>query len=131
MHAGNHHEFTNRFSSLLKSYQAGLLSSISVPLYSQDQVIGSLHIRSLAPDAYIDADVALAEKVGNQIAGAIPNAQLFQELERALEALREREERFRTLLQTMEEATMRLTLKETIPLSMNLFVKSVNIPKMN
>lgn len=42
-------------------------------------------MRSLKPYAYTDKDVRLAERVANQIAGAIANAQLFIERKRALE----------------------------------------------
>jgi len=52
---------------------------MSVPLISKDQVIGVLHFRSLKPNAYSEMDLRLAERVGNQIAGAIANSQLFAE----------------------------------------------------
>jgi CheY-like chemotaxis protein len=61
---------------------------LSVPLISKDEVIGVLHIRSLKPNAYTELDLKLAERVGNQIAGAIANAQLFVDRNRAEEALR-------------------------------------------
>ena len=75
----NIEELKSRFPSLLTAFQAGLRSMITVPLISKDQVIGSLHIRSLKPNAYTESDLRLAQRVGNQIAGAIANAQLFAE----------------------------------------------------
>ena len=74
-----------RYPGLLSAFQAGLRSMMSVPLFAKDQVIGSLHIRSLKPNAYSETDMRLAERVGNQIAGAIANAQLFTERKRAEE----------------------------------------------
>ena len=84
-------ELKTRYPGLLTSFQAGLRSMMSVPLISKDQVIGSLHIRSLTPNAYTELDMKLAERVGNQIAGAITNAQLFIERKQAEEALRKSE----------------------------------------
>jgi PAS domain S-box-containing protein len=107
----NYQEFARRFPIILKTYQAGIRSAISVPLLSKDQVIGSLTIRSYFPDAYTQKDVNLMEKVGLQIAGAIANAQLFHERERVAEILREREEKYRTLLETMEESYSEVDLK--------------------
>ena len=65
---------------------------ISVPLISKDQVIGVLNFRSTKPNIYSEADLRLAERVGNQIAGAIANAQLYAEVKRAEEALQRSEE---------------------------------------
>ena len=61
---------------------------ISVPLLSNDRVIGALHIRSTKQKAYAENDVKLAERVGSQIAGAIANAQLYSEWKKVEKALR-------------------------------------------
>ncbi len=68
--------------SNLKNFQAGLRSFMSVPLISKDQVIGGLHLRSFKPKAYTEKDVSLAESIASQIAGAIANAQLYEETKR-------------------------------------------------
>jgi PAS domain S-box-containing protein len=60
-------------------------------------VIGVLSLRATKPNAYTEGDLRLAERVGNQIAGAIANAQLFAEHKRTEEALRESERRFKDL----------------------------------
>jgi PAS domain S-box-containing protein len=70
-----------------RGFQAGLRSFMSVPLISKDQVIGVLHLQSLKPKAYTEANVKLAESIGAQIAGAIANAQLYAEQKRAEEVL--------------------------------------------
>jgi len=66
-----------RFPTLLTTFQAGLRSMMSVPLLSQDRVIGVLHFRSTRLGAYTEKDVKLAESIAAQIAGAMANAQLF------------------------------------------------------
>jgi PAS domain S-box-containing protein len=74
-----------------------------VPLISKDKVIGILHLLSTKPKAYSEADVRLAERVGDQIAGAVASAQLFMQLKRAEEALRESEDRYRTLAESAQD----------------------------
>lgn len=55
--AENQQEFTDHFLQILSTFQVGLRSMISVPLSSKDQVIGVLHIHSLAANAYTDVDM--------------------------------------------------------------------------
>ncbi|HJX31509.1 MAG TPA: PAS domain S-box protein, partial [Thermodesulfobacteriota bacterium] len=76
-------EWGECFPALLSTFQSGIRSMLAVPLFSKDQVIGMLHLQSLAPKAYTEEDLKLAEKVSNQIAGAIANAQLFTQHERS------------------------------------------------
>jgi PAS domain S-box-containing protein len=79
-------EYKDRFPMLLSTFQAGFRSIMDVPLFSKGRIMGSLLLRSLKPYAYTVEDVRLAEKVGDQIAGAIASAQLFTERTRAEEA---------------------------------------------
>ncbi len=79
-------ELKDRFPMLLSTFQAGFRSIMDVPLFSKGRIIGGLLLRSLKPYAYTDEDVRLAEKVGDQIVGAIAGGQLFAELTRAEEA---------------------------------------------
>ena len=72
---------------------AGLPSMIMVPLFSRDRVIATLTIRSREPDAYCEDDLALATRIGTQVAGALANSQLYaqrtlaeMELQQAKEA---------------------------------------------
>ena len=90
-----------RYPNFVKHFRAGLRSMIATPLISQDQLIGILHIQSLKPNAYTESDVRLAERVSNQIAGAIANAQLFSERKRAQEALLESEARLQVQINRM------------------------------
>ena len=68
-------------------------SALCVPLIAMDNVIGSLTFRSKKLKAYTEQDLHLAEKIGVQIAGAIVNAQLFNDLSKTEKSLRESEER--------------------------------------
>jgi PAS domain S-box-containing protein len=95
----NESELAGRFPHLLKHFRHGIRSVMTVPLISKDQVIGALHFRSLKPNAYTESDLRLAERVGNQIAGAIASAQLFIERNQAEEALREFESKHRDLVE--------------------------------
>ena len=92
-----------RYPALLPSFRSGFRSMMSVPLISQDQVIGLLHLRSTRPSAYTKADLKHAEKVGHQIAGAIANAQLFAERTQAQKALQESEQRYRALAESAQD----------------------------
>jgi len=81
--ADDEKELMDRFPALLSAFQAGIRSAISVPLFSHDQMIAGLHLQSLKPNAYTEAELKLTEKVSNQIAGAIANAQLFADHQRS------------------------------------------------
>lgn len=78
-------------------FEAGLKSLICVPLLYRDRVIGVLHFRAKKPEAYTGQDLRLAERIGEQITGAIANAQLYAGLKRAEQALKESEQRYREL----------------------------------
>jgi len=94
-------EYKDRFPMLLSTFEAGFRSIMNVPLFSKGEVIGGLLLRSLKPYAYMDKDVKLAERVGSHIAGAIGNAQLFLKEKQIEEALRESEDRFRQVAETV------------------------------
>ncbi len=96
-------ELQNRHPTLLSAFDKGLRSLIVVPLISKDQVIGAIHFRSTKSNAYSDQDLKLAQSVASQIAGAIANAQLFTEHKRSEEMLRESEEKYRTIIENIED----------------------------
>jgi two-component sensor histidine kinase len=81
-------ELTAEFPGLLPEFRAGFRSFLSVPLISQQQVVGGLHLRSKKYKAFAEEDLRLAECVANQIAGAIANTEVFLERKRAEEQLR-------------------------------------------
>ncbi len=77
-------------------------TSILVPLISKGEVIGVLAIHSYKKNVYSEQDLNLAERVGNQIAGAIANAELFQERKQIEEALRNSHANYRALAETSD-----------------------------
>jgi PAS domain S-box-containing protein len=94
-------EYKDRFPMLSSTFEAGFRSIMNVPLFSKGKVIGGLLLRSRKLNAYSDKDVRIAESIGNQIAGAIAIAQLFQEQKQMENRLRESEERFRQVAETV------------------------------
>jgi PAS domain S-box-containing protein len=95
----NADKVATQFPAISPKFQAGLSSLLCVPLISRNEAIGVLHFRSKKPNAYIEQDLRLAERIGAQIAGAIANAQLFADLKKAEKSLRESEGRFRALFE--------------------------------
>jgi PAS domain S-box-containing protein len=81
-------EAGKRFSQSMSAFQAGFRSLMAVPLISKDRVIGVLHLHSLKPKAYSEANVSLAENIGAQIAGTIASAQLYEEAKRMVNYIR-------------------------------------------
>ncbi len=100
----NAKEIEHQYPNLFKTFKTGLCSTLSVPLISMDKVIGSIVFRSKKLKAYTEQDLRLAESIGLQIAGAIANAQLFAELKKTENSLRESEERFRLAYSTSPDA---------------------------
>jgi PAS domain S-box-containing protein len=94
-------EYKDRFPMLLSTFEAGFRSIMNVPLFSKGEIIGGLLLRSRKPNAYTDKDVKVAESIGNQIAGAIAIAQSFHEQKQMENRLRESEERFRQVAETV------------------------------
>lgn len=93
-------------SAFLPCYEVGIRSFPTVLLVVQGQVIGALHLSSKMLNAYTDRYVGLAESVGAQIAGAIANAQLYEELNRTEEILQEARDK---LEERVKERTAKLS----------------------
>ncbi|MEW6333088.1 MAG: diguanylate cyclase [Thermodesulfobacteriota bacterium] len=92
-------ETVHRFPALAPNFQAGLLSTLSVPMIYRDEAVGVLHFRTNQAKAYTGNHLRLAERIGDRIAGAIVNARLFNDLRRTGASLRESEGRFRALVE--------------------------------
>ena len=78
--AGSAREFASRFPDQQAAAEAELPSMLAVPLISRSNVIGVLVCRSREPNAYDQRHLHLAERVGAEIAGAVANAQLYEQL---------------------------------------------------
>ena len=98
---GSIEEITDRYPSLVSTFEAGMRSMMGVPLISRDEVIGGLHFRSKKPNCYTTETLRLAERIGDQIAGAIANAQLFTDLKKAEEEQRRNHETVERLAKEM------------------------------
>ena len=57
--------------------ESGIMSVMAVPLISRDRVIGALSFATTVKDAYSDIDMKTAQRVADQIAGAIDGAALY------------------------------------------------------
>src|SRR5581483_2697937 len=69
---------------------AGIKSHLSIPIHFEGKVVGTVGINSFQKDAFDEEELKLLEMVSRQIEAAINNAQ-------TAEALRQSEERYRTL----------------------------------
>jgi PAS domain S-box-containing protein len=107
----------------ISTVRAGMHSMISVPLISRDEVIGTLHLRAKKPNAYAERDLRLAERIGVQIAGAIANTQLFNDLRKTEKSLRESNELF-TLF--MRHSPIYAYIKEVTPTQSRVLQASEN-----
>jgi PAS domain S-box-containing protein len=94
-------EIADRYPSLVSTFEAGLYSMMSLPLIARGEVIGGLHFRSKKPNGYTAETLRLAERIGDQIAGAIANAQLFADLKKAEEEQRRNRETVERLAKEM------------------------------
>jgi signal transduction histidine kinase len=72
-------EIRDMYPGLVPDFRSGLRSIIGVPLIDHDVVFGVLQLRSKTPNIYNQHHLELTQRIGNQIAGAIANAQLYAE----------------------------------------------------
>ncbi len=63
-------------------------SEMALPLISRGRVIGALDVQSTEEAAFTKDDVAVLQTMADQLANAIENARLFQQVEESLEAER-------------------------------------------
>ena len=77
-----------RFLVDIDAAAMGLCSGIIVPLISKGVVIGTISLRSLRVGAYESREQAILERLANQIAPAIVNARLYEQVKQVEEQLR-------------------------------------------
>lgn len=66
----------------------GVLSSLSIPLPVQEEVLGALNVYSRAPDAFDEKALASGRRFASYAAVAIANAQLYRSAAEAAEHMR-------------------------------------------
>jgi PAS domain S-box-containing protein len=110
----NINELLSEYPSLSRQVEAGFRSFLDVPLVAGDSVVGLLLLRSHATGAYSQRDVALTERIADQIGGIVANAQISAERERTRLALQETELRFRTLVENATDGIVVLQDGETV-----------------
>ena len=88
-----------RFFNAPRIWASGLRSALYVPIEAGENAIGALVTFSLEPSHFTSARERIALGLADQAALAITHAHETAERRRAEEALRENEERFRTLVQ--------------------------------
>ena len=76
-------QLEREFPAHLPTYDLGFHSVITVPLISKGNIIGFLTPVSKRAGAYTEHDLALTQRVADQIAGAVANAELHAERMRA------------------------------------------------
>jgi PAS domain S-box-containing protein len=87
------------FSSLLPQTRC----QISVPLLAGEEVLGVLSVQDNQPNRFSQADLDTFNTLAGQLAIALHNATLFAERKRADKALQTSEEKYRRLIETMNE----------------------------
>jgi len=103
-----------KFPGLVPAYKAGTVSFMAVPLLSRDVVIAVLRVGSKQRGIYTQRHLELLERIGNQIAGAIANADLYAQQKVAEDALREREARLRGIVESAIDGIITIDEKGSV-----------------
>ena len=104
VHATSPEETRQRFIHLSESHRGGVLSWLGIPMVNRGETIGALLLFSSEHQAFSNLDIALAGRVSDQIAGAIDNAELFDELKIAEANLAASNDRNQLILETAHDA---------------------------
>ena len=80
----NEMEALRRFPMMEPGFIAGLRSFLVVPLISNDKVLGTLNIASMADHAYSRVDLEFIERVASHLAPAMERARLREALEQEI-----------------------------------------------
>ena len=80
-------EFEEKYPETIDTYKSGVRSWLCIPLVNRGDFAETLVMHSTKENAFNERDADLAQRVGNQIAGAIGGARLFAELKRTETAL--------------------------------------------
>jgi GAF domain-containing protein len=64
-------------------------SEMALPLRARGEIIGALDVQSTKPSVFSDEDVTVLQALADQVATAISNARLFQQVQKSLEGERQ------------------------------------------
>ncbi|MCS6993507.1 MAG: GAF domain-containing protein [Anaerolineales bacterium] len=85
-------------------------SELALPLISRGQILGALTIQSTQESAFSDEDIETFQTMSDQLANAIQNARLYEQLEQELEERKRAEMQVRQLNAELEDRVERRTL---------------------
>ena len=94
-----------KFPGLLPVWNEGLRSFLGVPLISNNEVIGVLWLGSRIEAAFGDREIEAAERVSAQVAGAVANSQLYEQIQQFFAQERKRADQFRTIAEVGRQLT--------------------------
>ncbi len=98
-------DLEGEFPGLLPMWNEGLRSFLAVPLISNNEVIGVLWLGSRTEAAFGDHEVDAAGRVSAQIAGAVANSQLYEQIQQFFAQERKRADQFRTISEVGRQLT--------------------------
>ncbi len=98
------------------------LSEASIPLRTRGKIIGAITAQSKQVAAFSDLDVTTLRLLADQLANAIENARLFTELRRS-------EEKYRTLLDNIEEGYYEMDMDGRYTFVNDALVYLIGAPK--
>ena len=94
---GSEEDLLGEYPGLAPVWRQGIRSLLAAPLISNNQVIGVLWIGARPESAYAERDVEVAARVAAQIAGAVANSRLYEQVRRFSAQERRRADQFRTI----------------------------------
>ncbi len=92
----------------------GMRSVLSVPLVSQGQVGGAINLVSSRARAFTAADAHLMEQVSGQLASALANAQIFENVQQLIAARTSEIAVFRAVIENSTEAIVLTNLEQIV-----------------
>ncbi|MGD8984617.1 MAG: GAF domain-containing protein [Desulfobacteraceae bacterium] len=93
----------------VEASKRGYTSSIALPLFTDDQIIGALNIYAVEPDAFDSEEVKLLLELGEDLAYGITTLRTRAERKQAEEALRQARDELYILSQELEQKVQERT----------------------